>query len=213
MSEKDKSGEKTPLKTPHLYEVTEIRKGFFQVQYEQRRREIEDYLNRIEQDQKYGLLVTGVIWSWLAVNYDKFQSFGNFRVVFLILPTVLMWLFFKRCQIMHSTITLNGDHLRKLEEAVGLGSFGWEVWLTNERKATLDKDGIFLGKLPFFKGASRKQSSLDKRGIFLKQMHFTFWRILIGVNLLLPIFFFFANPQEISSHYPYIEMSSHYPYI
>ena len=49
-------------------------KDFLKEEQKQRRQEIERLIGQMESDQRYGLIITGLIWSWLVTNREKLQA-------------------------------------------------------------------------------------------------------------------------------------------
>ncbi len=133
-------------------------------EHKQRRQEIGEMRGRMEADNRNGLILTGVIWSWLATNQTATAGHGYFMSVIVFLPAALMGFFCFRWYAMHKSIFTNAAYLRELEAWANTGLLGWETWLQEQRR-----------KAP-------TTASLMRTGG-------AFWAGLIAANLLLAVFF------------------------
>lgn len=73
---------------------------------------------KIEDDQRYGLIITGAVWSWLATNRDKLQS--PFDVIAVFVPVVIMLFFTWRRNVLGFSILRNGEYVKRLEGLFGV---------------------------------------------------------------------------------------------
>lgn len=116
-------------------------KEFFKEEQKQRRAEIENLIGRIEGDQRYGLVVTGLVWSWLATNRDKLQP--PFDLIAVFLPALVMVFFLWRWKALDWSVLQVAEYTKKLEALVGLpDGFGWETFLERERAKTGKQDAL-----------------------------------------------------------------------
>src|SRR5208283_4304682 len=101
--------------------------GFLKEEQKQRRQDIEVIAASCEADQRNSLLITGVIWSWLATNIDKFHDVQNI----VLLPAGLTCLFFIRWLSNHLTIKNIARYTKKLETLFEVpDGYGWESYLS-----------------------------------------------------------------------------------
>ena len=132
--------------------------GFLKEEQKQRRQDIEVIAASCEADQRNLLLITGVIWSWLATNIDKFHDVQNI----VLLPAGLTCLFFIRWLSNHLTIKNIARYTKKLETLFEVpDGYGWESYLST--------------------GGDAKDRSRDYRAL----MTLGFFVVLFGANLWL----------------------------
>lgn len=112
---------------PHT--LSPLAQDLLKEEHKRRRDEIREYGGTMERDQRNGLIMTGVFWSWLAA-----APRAPFEGVICVLPAVLMAFFFYRWRAMRRAIDTNAEYLRRLEAEGGLGRLGWETWLTKKRE-------------------------------------------------------------------------------
>ena len=145
--------------SPQITLLPDATRDYLKEEQKQRRQEIEHLMAKIEDDQRYGLIITGAIWSWLATNRDKLQA--PFTIIAVFVPVVIMVFFAWRRHVLGISIRKNSEYLKQLEGLFGVPEgFGWERWLEGYRK--ISKYKLTLGK------ASR-----------------TFWYWLVTANLIL----------------------------
>lgn len=107
---------------------------YFKAEQGQRRQEIENFIERLESDQRNGLILTGAIWSWLATNHGALAGPGLFEQFVVFVPAVLMLFFFYRWHAMHMAIMAVAEYTRELEKKAGVPPLGWETWLAVQRR-------------------------------------------------------------------------------
>jgi hypothetical protein len=128
---------------PQITLIPDVTKDYLKEEQKQRRQEIDHLMAKIEDDQRYGLIITGAVWSWLATNRDKLQS--PFDIVAVFVPVVIMLFFAWRRKVLVFSIQKNAEYLKQLEGLFGVPEgFGWERWLegyskTSKRKLTLGR--------------------------------------------------------------------------
>jgi hypothetical protein len=126
-------------------DLPEPQKTFLLEEQKQRRSEIDTLIARMDRDQRYGLIITGVMWSWLLtdkiiiLNNDKIVRWQAVWVVAFI-PSLITLLFLFRWWRTDKAVRGIADYTRQLEKLFGLprlpaelGIFGWETWLMNTR--------------------------------------------------------------------------------
>lgn len=129
-------------------EISERACEYLQEEQKQRRREIETLSARIESDQTRALIVTGVIWSWLATNwsFDKASA-----CLIVILPPILMLFFFYRHFHLIQSIFKIAEYTRYLENQFNVPEgLGWESWLDMQRKKKRDVDPLLRNEWTFW---------------------------------------------------------------
>src|SRR5271157_3277563 len=67
---------------------------YLKEEQKQRRNEIDTLLDRRQSDQRNGLILTGVFWSWLATNTNSVPE--NIQVIVVFLPPCIMAFFCHR---------------------------------------------------------------------------------------------------------------------
>jgi hypothetical protein len=108
--------------------LSDLAKDFLKEEQKQRRQEIERYIGQIESDQRYGLIITGVIWSWLVTNREKLQA--PFDLVVIFIPTFIMLFFLWRWKATKMAVYQVGKYTKELEKLFAVPEqFGWETWL------------------------------------------------------------------------------------
>jgi hypothetical protein len=123
--------------------IPDATKDYLKEEQKQRRQEIDHLMAKIEDDQRYGLIITGAVWSWLATNRDKLQS--PFDIVAVIVPVVIMLFFAWRRKVLVFSIQKNAEYLKQLEGLFGVPEgFGWERWLEGYSKTSKHK--LTLGR-------------------------------------------------------------------
>jgi len=86
-------------------------------------------------DQRNGLILTGVFWSWLATNTNSVPE--NIQVFVVFLPPCIMAFFCHRLSHIDKTIGVITEYTRKLELLFAVpDDYGWERWLANRRSST-----------------------------------------------------------------------------
>lgn len=109
-------------------------KEFLLEEQKQRRLEIEKMLARMETDQRLGLIFTGALWSWAAVNRSAVQ--GAALYVMLIIPPLLTAFFFWRWRALLGCIRVVAEYTTQLECHFDVPEdLGWERWLAKENEA------------------------------------------------------------------------------
>jgi hypothetical protein len=147
--------------TPQI--MDDFAKDFLKEEQKQRRTELETQIARIEGDQRYGLVITGLIWSWLVTNREKVQPPVD-RIAVAV-PALIMMFFFLRWTAIEASIANIAEYTRKLEANAGLLSgLGWESFMTNKRATTRKKDKLTTSTTQY-------------------------WTLLIGTNVLLGVLF------------------------
>lgn len=137
---------------------------YLKEEQKQRRAEIEALINRFGEDQRYGLAITGGVWSWFATNTDKIKPPILYVTIFL--PALLTAFFIWRRSTISGSITRCAAYIRELEDAFGVPErLGWERWLS---------------KNPHSARLGRASSA--------------FWYALLFVNLLLALLFAKLSP-------------------
>jgi hypothetical protein len=134
----------------------------------QRRQEIENIIGRIEGDQRNGLLLTGVVWAWLAMNLEKLANQDQFEKVMVFIPAALMLFFLYRWRAMDRSMMTGAEYTRELEKLTGANPLGWETSLAEKR-------------------------AKDHKVAYLARTSRVFWWCLFGANLALGIMFGFAR--------------------
>ena len=106
---------------------------YLKEEQKQRRKEIDALIDRRESDQRNGLILAGVIWSWLATDVSSVS--GSILVIVVFLPPFIMAFFFFRLHRIDQTIGVIAEYTRKLELLFAIpDDYGWERWwLTNRR--------------------------------------------------------------------------------
>jgi hypothetical protein len=92
-------------------------KDYLKEEQKQRRQEIENLIARNESDQRHGLIITGVIWSWLATNTKSFEHI-NFNIAIVTLPAVIMGFYFYRRRIIDKQIRTIAEYMRGFGKAL-----------------------------------------------------------------------------------------------
>src|SRR5262245_53717009 len=72
---------------PQITLIPDATKDYLKEEQKQRCQEIDHLMAKIEDDQRYGLIITGAVWSWLATNRDKLQS--PFDIIAVFVPQVI----------------------------------------------------------------------------------------------------------------------------
>jgi hypothetical protein len=129
------------LKKDSRPDLPDSAKDFLKEEQRQRRQEIENLIGRIESDQRYGLIITGLIWSWLVANREDLQA--PFDLVVIFIPAFIMLFFLWRWRAIDKTVHQVGEYTQYLEwlSAIPEG-FGWETWLSGFRRETGKKDTL-----------------------------------------------------------------------
>jgi hypothetical protein len=116
-------------------------KDFLKEEQKQRRQEIERLIGQIEGDQRYGLLITGLIWSWLVTNREKLQE--PFALVVVFIPAGIMLFFLWRWWAIDKTVRQVGEYTKSLEWLFAVPEkFGWETWLAEIRSKPRKMDTL-----------------------------------------------------------------------
>ena len=153
-------------------DLPEPQKSYLLEEQKQRRAEIEKLIQRVESDQRNGLVITGLFWSWLAAQ----KIAGPLDQVIAALPPLLMLFFWARWWKLHRTIRDAAIYTMQLEKLFRLpalpaefGRFGWETWLH-------DPDS---GK--------RHRASL-------KELDFCWWMLLFTANVIIAVLYAWLEP-------------------
>jgi hypothetical protein len=94
----------------------------------QRRSEIDALMLRFDEDQRYGLAITGAVWTWFATNIDKVPAPLLYVAAFV--PAAIMVFFLWRRSAIASSLQRSAAYVLRLEEAFGVPeALGWERWL------------------------------------------------------------------------------------
>lgn len=107
---------------------------FLKEEQKQRRAEIENILKRVEDDQRYALLITGVFWSWYATNLRQFHPSILHLLQFT--PALLTFFFAWRWWNLSRSVVRTTEYTIELERTFLSGlpdHFGWESWLLKQR--------------------------------------------------------------------------------
>jgi hypothetical protein len=129
------------LKKNSRPDLPDLAKDFLKEEQKQRRQEIENLIGRIESDKQYGLIITGLIWSWLATNREKLQAPFDLVVVFI--PAFLMLFFLWRWRALDMTVYRVAKYTEDLEWMFAVPEgFGWETWLNGIRRETVKRDPL-----------------------------------------------------------------------
>ena len=153
-----------PSPTPPSPTPPDSINAYLVMEQPQRRDEIERFVERVERDQRYGLLTTGLIWAWLATNREVLVV--PFDTIASMVPTAIMIFFLVRWQAFDAAIVQVAKYMEGVEAKLGLSSpYGWESFLTKVREDS---------------GKSRS---------LLARSTLAFWWGLIGVNVLLAVAF------------------------
>src|SRR5262245_59804904 len=102
--------------------------NYLREEQKQRREEIAEFGARIESDRQYGLLATGVYWSWLLTNTEKLSR--PFGVIAALIPSLIMVFFYLRWTALNAALFRAAEYTVRLEALFKLpAGFGWESWL------------------------------------------------------------------------------------
>jgi hypothetical protein len=146
-----------------ISKLSDVAKDYLKEEQRQRRQEIENFLTRIETDQRNALFGMGVFCSWLILSAIDMQL----KKIIIFIPAIITAFFYYRWWIMHQAILATAEYTRKLEFQIGITkddvNLGWETWLVKKLKA---QDFASLG------GANK-----------------LFWILLLGVNLISIVLF------------------------
>lgn len=149
-----------------IFDITtlpDFAKDYLKEEQKQRRQEIENFITRIENDQRNTLVIIGVFWSWLISGLGKLPS----AKAIVYIPAIVTVFFFYRWWKMHQAILAIAEYTRKLESVVNITieglNLGWETWLEKKMKS---KELASLG------GANQ-----------------LFWCVLSIVNIVIAILF------------------------
>lgn len=106
-------------------------------EHEQRSQEIRSSVGRMEADMRYAILVTGVVWSWLAVNQGSFVREGGIGWVVAFIPALMVGFFWYRWCGWGRNIRMNAAYVRRLERRARLTHIGrgWESWYYAKRRS------------------------------------------------------------------------------
>jgi hypothetical protein len=125
-----------------LSDLRDPAKDFLKEEQKQRRQEIDKLIERIEGDQRYGVIITGVIWSWLTINLDKLKSPLLAVAAALVAPAIMLF-FLWRWNAINRMVLRIGEYTRELEKGFGVPPpLGWETWLNAYRQMQLEKEPI-----------------------------------------------------------------------
>lgn len=145
------------------YQLEGPAKDYLLEEQKQRRSDIEYLQAKIDDEQRYGLIITGAIWSWTATNQDKLTT--PYDIMLALLALTLAVFFFWRSNILSDSIKRSAKYVYKLEARFSLPEgYGWEHWVENYRKEFQSKPS-------------------------LKNSRKAFWKWLIFVNIALGIIF------------------------
>jgi len=122
------------VRLPTGADIKDLPADLIRQEHEQRHREIQSVVARMESDEKYALLLSGVVWSWLAANQEKLRSAQSFGTVIAWIPFAFMVLFFFRWCGWDRGIKRNAEYVKLLERMGGLHplGLGWERWLADK---------------------------------------------------------------------------------
>jgi hypothetical protein len=136
---------------------------FLLEEQKQRRAEIENLIKRIEDDQRFGLVITGAIWSWLAANQGTLRP--PFDFVIAAIPVMIMFFFRLRWRGLGAGIHRAAAYTIELERFLQLpASLGWESYLSTKRAMREERDLL---------GGSA----------------YVYWRLLLWANAVIAILF------------------------
>lgn len=129
---------------PGAVKIDQISCEFLLKDFELRRTDILQRVDRIEQDIKQGVLVIGGIWAWLFTdpNIDN----PNLKVLLYSIPLLLNAFFYLKFYVQDRAIKLSGKYIHDLEtlflkqtaDLPDQGVFGWENYLEHNN---LNKNG------------------------------------------------------------------------
>jgi hypothetical protein len=129
------------LKKDSRPDLPDSAKDFLKEEQKQRRQGIENLIGRIESDQRYGLIITGLIWSWLVTNREKLQA--PFDLVVIFIPAFIMLFFLWRWRAIDKTVRQVAGYTEYLEWLFAVPEgFGWETWLAEIRREAGKKDTL-----------------------------------------------------------------------
>jgi hypothetical protein len=100
------------------FDLPEPQKTYLLEEQKQRRAELDKFIDRIERDQRFGLVVTGLMWSWLSTTPSVSASpIGKF-VAFL--PSLLVAGLWWRWRTIDTAIRGIAVYTEQLEDLFGL---------------------------------------------------------------------------------------------
>lgn len=122
--------------------------SFHLEEYKQLREEVKSLLGRIELLFRYSIIVSAVVYSWLALNTigtgvfepNKTQEFClkypfSLVVIGWLIPVVFVACMAVMARAAGTRVAETGEYLAKIEQRLGESGFGWENYL--KRKAAL----------------------------------------------------------------------------
>ena len=118
-------------KTPVIEtkELAPDAKEFLMKEYDALRKQIDDLTRELLSIEKWCLIVSGVIWSWLASTQNK-----SMPELIYWCPAIISCLFGLRVLGLHRSTLLAGKYITGLEKTLCLPKgFGWESYLTSKR--------------------------------------------------------------------------------
>lgn len=113
-------------------------KEFLLAEYTDRRNDILQRIQRIEEQIRYGLLATAGLWTWLLVNTKT-----TWFPVAAWIPFVVIAYFFVAWLLQHYAIKATANYVKEIEKQFDLPTgtgwetnldkyrVGWLVWITN----------------------------------------------------------------------------------
>lgn len=118
----------------HSTQLSDSAKEFLLVEYEYRRQDILQRIQRIEEQIRYGLLASGVIWTWILTHRDPVW----FELVVWI-PAIIVAFFTVTWLTQHFAIMGVADYLRDRIEPKFLlpEGTGWETQYVSYRNTWL----------------------------------------------------------------------------
>lgn len=124
----------------------EVSHQYLMSEAEYMRKIFEDSAKWIEVLERYSLLVTGAIWSWVAANISNTE----FQIKYIIwLPVLVQFLFGVRAWSISKDMASMIDYLKKIETKIQLpDNLGWATYWDTNRSRYRDVTGyLFWGVL------------------------------------------------------------------
>jgi hypothetical protein len=160
--------------------------NYLSEEQKQRRAEIERLSASMESDQRYGLLATGAVWTWLFTHAkDLPDTETTLGKVVSWLPFAVVAILFFRWIIMHRSIATIANYTIRLEWLANLPfGFGWENYVRCEDDShfTFD-DAVFSKPWKCFDPNSARHRSTHSSPFIV------FWLLLLLTNFGLALAF------------------------
>lgn len=105
------------------------KKDMLLIDFEVRRNDVLQRLQRIEEDMRYGAIITGGLWAWIIPKLDD-ELVSTYLVW---MPTVFVLFMCLKYIAQDGAVKFSGKYIRHLEDVFGLhslkGCCGWESYL------------------------------------------------------------------------------------